>query len=947
MVAVINGFASGQCGFFQLSSRITRAITPTNQRLLRRPLQYNLSMTTPILTTKFYIPTPRPTLVNRTRLIHQLRQGVQRKLTLVSAPAGFGKSTLISAWVQEDERSVAWLALDAEDHDPNRFWGYFIAALQTIVPNLGRGPQKLLQSSQPPPIHLLLTSLLNELTAFSTQLILVLDDYHLLDAQPIDDALSFLLDHMPPQLHLVLITREDPNLPLARLRVHGELTELRARDLRFSADEAAQFLNQMMGLNLSTEEVSALEARTEGWIAGLQLAALSIQGHHVTDNHSTTDFIHSFTGSHRFVMDYLMEEVLQQQSPEIQHFLYHTSILERLCGPLCDALLESATGSGQATLTALEEANMFLVPLDNERRWYRYHHLFAELLRQRLEQQKTETEIASYHRRAAHWYEAAEMELDAFRHAATAHDIDHAMRLVEGKGTPLHFRGALPAVQQWLQTLSPTEMDSRPELWVLYASVLTMSGQLTPEVEAKLAAAEAALAQNKRNLPTTKLDDLYGQIASIRAMLAIPVNDADTIRAQSLRALEFLAPENLPIRTSAAWTLGFAYQLKGERAAAMRAHQNAIAISEQSGNNMMLMAAATCLGQVQEGETQLERAAATYRRVLTVAGDPPWPAACEAHHGLARIHYQWNQLAAVQEHGEEGLQLSQQLPNVDTPATCLAVLAQVKLAQDDVDGAERLLSKAEQFLQERQIQHQIAEVANVRGLILLRQGAISAAQQFAQRAQLPLLQAQVHLAEQDGVAALALLEPLYQQMVAKQWRDEQLKVLVLQALAHQLSGETNHAIKHLAEALTLAEGGGFVRLFLDRGRAMFELLQIAARGGIKPTYTQSLLSAFATEAAPSDTASTTRRGNRPVATSFTSTTDHLTTTTGETLIEPLSEREIEVLQLIAQGLSNREIGNRLFIALDTVKGHNRKIFGKLQVQRRTEAVARARELGLI
>lgn len=890
-------------------------------------------MSTSLLNTKLYIPPPHLNLVNRARLHTRLQAGLHGKVTLVSAPAGFGKTTLVSAWVQSCRRPVAWLALEAEDREPNRFWSYVVAALQTVAPTVGQGILRLLQSPQPPTTERLLTALLNEISVLPEPVVLILDDYHVLDAQPIDVALSFLIDHLPPQLHLVIITREDPNLPLAKLRARGRLTELRARDLRFTAEEAAQFLSQILGFPLTEQDVVALETRTEGWVAGLQLAALSLQGYHAGGQQSVSAFIDSFTGSHRFVMDYLVEEVLQQQPQLIQDFLLQTAILDRLCGPLCDAVLAAEPGSSQRMLGILEAANMFLVPLDNERHWYRYHHLFADLLRQRLTQQEQTVAAyptAVYHRRAARWYEAEGMDQDAFHHATTANDIDHAIQLIQGKETPLHFRGALPAVMTWLQSLSPTVMDTRPVLWVTYASVLTMTGQPTPHVEATLCAAETALTQDDLELSQAVVDDLHGEIASLRAMLGIAANDADAIRAQSQRALEFLAPDNLPIRTSATWTLGFAYQLKGERSAAAKAHRQAIAISEQSGNMMMLMAAATCLGQVQESEMQPSQAVASYQQVVTVAGDPPWPAACEAHHGLGRIYYQWNQLDKAQAHGELGLQLAHQLPNVDTPATCMALLARVKLANGDVVGAEQLLQEAEQFLADRNMGQWIPQIASIRVMLLLRQGAITEAADYARQRELPLSQAQVHLVQGDAAAALALLEPLYREVTAKGWHDEQLKLLVCQAVAQQSLGAVDQALALLTDALTVAEPSEYVRIFIDEGAPMAQLLQVAAQQGIKPAYVQSLLAAYAEQAIPATT------GSAPVK-----------FIAAQPLIEALSEREIEVLDLIAKGLSNREIGERLYIAVDTVKGHNRKIFGKLQVQRRTEAIARARELGLL
>src|ERR687885_49770 len=394
-------------------------------------------MSTPVIATKLFIPPLRPNAVPRSRLIARLNEGLHRKLTLIPAPAGFGKTTLVSAWVAGYGQPTAWLSLDDGDNDPACFLTYLVAALQTIAPNIGAGVLGVLQSPQPSPAESILTALLNEITIIPNNFVLILDDYHLLDAKPVDHALTFLLEHLPPQMHLVITTREDPQLPLARLRARGQMTELRAADLRFTAAEAAVFLKEAMGLELAADDIAALEDRTEGWIAGLQLAALSLQAQHDASN-----FIQSFTGSHHFIMDYLVEEVLHQQPTSVQTFLLRTSILDRLCGPLCDSVLRDPSGSGQATLEYVERANLFLVPLDNERRWYRYHHLFADLLRQRLHQAGGSAgDVTELHSRASEWYEDNGLELEAFLHAAAVNDLDRAERLIEGQGVPLQFRG--------------------------------------------------------------------------------------------------------------------------------------------------------------------------------------------------------------------------------------------------------------------------------------------------------------------------------------------------------------------------------------------------------------------------------------------------------------------------------------------------------------------------
>jgi LuxR family maltose regulon positive regulatory protein len=887
-----------------------------------------------ILATKLHLPSPRPHIVRRPHLLARLNEGLRlndgfgRKLTLISAAAGCGKTTLVSAWVaalqaspgspgEEPGIQAAWLALDEGDSDPTRFLTYLIAALQTVAPLVGQGALTALQAPQSPPPEAILTAVLNDIAALPDRLILVLDDYHAVDARPVDDALGFLLQHLPPRLHLVIATREDPALPLARLRAQGQLTELRAADLRFTPAEAAEFLNQAMGLHLAAAEVAALEARTEGWIAGLHLAALSLQG-----REDTAAFVAAFSGSHRFVLDYLVEEVLSQQPAGVQDFLLRTAVLDHLCGPLCDALAPDAPAAGQETLAHLDRANLFVVPLDNDRRWYRYHHLFGELLRQRLHQQHP-AEIAGLHIRASIWYEDNGLEIEAFHHAAAAQDLDRAERLLAGKGMPLLFRGAVRPILNWLAALPTSVLDARPGLWVTYASALLFIQQVAG-VEEKLQAAEAALADAPLDDDTR---DLHGHMASIRATVAVTQHDVATILAQSRRALDYLHPHNLPVRTAAKWSLAYAHHLQGDRAAAGQAYAEASAASQAMGHYIIHIMATLGLANIQEVDTHLAEAAATYRRALELAGDPPLPLACGAHLGLARINYQWGDLEAAQRHGEESLRLARQIPNTDRAVAAELFLARLKLAQGDVSGAVALAAAAGQAAEQQNFVLQLPEAAAVRTLILLRQGNPAAAVQLAQAHDLPLSAARALLAQGDAAAAVAMLATYRQHAEARGWGDERLKALVLQAAAQQVQGDREEAVRLLAAALALAEPAGFVRLFVDEGPPLAQVMAEAAARGIIPDYATRLLAAFAAEKRQTED---TPQG-RP----------------SQPLSEPLSERELEVLQLIAQGLSNQEIGERLFLALDTVKGHNRRIFDKLEVQRRTEAVARARALGLL
>ncbi|MBO0777349.1 MAG: hypothetical protein J2P37_00865 [Ktedonobacteraceae bacterium] len=882
-------------------------------------------MSTPILATKLYHPRLRPNMVSRLRLTERLNAGLHRKLTLISAPAGFGKTTLVSEWTLGLGRPVAWLSLDEGENDPTRFLTYLVAALQTIAPTIGKGVLGALQSPQPPPPDSMLTTLLNELTTLPDQIVLVLDDYHLIEAQAVDQALTFLVEHLPPQMHLVIVTRSDPHLPLARLRARDQVTELRAADLRFTSSEAAAFLNQMMGLTLSEQDIAALERRTEGWIAGLQLAALSLQG-----QEDATRLIASFTGSHQYVLDYLMEEVLGQQDARIQTFLLHTSILDRMSGPLCDAVVLDSATPGQATLQDLERANLFLIPLDNERRWYRYHHLFAELLRLRLPQSfssspaDAQSQVTSLHLRASSWYEDQGLTMEAFHHAAAANDVERAERLLEGKSLPRHVPGAVTTALSWLGSLPKTVLDARPSLWVRYATLLLVRAEMT-SVEEKLQAAESAL--QGANLDE-RTRDLIGQIAAVRATLALTPYQPETVLAQSRRALEYLDPENLFSRAIAHWTLGATYQLQGDRAAARGAYTEVIKNSQASEDLFTTIMATMCLGILQEADNQLHLAVQTYQRVLQLAGDQPLPHLCEAHLGLARVLYEWNDLEGAEQHRRQSLHLARQSDHeVEYSIACKVFLARLSLARGEASGAAALLTEANKEALQHKVVARMPEIAAAQVLTFLRQGSLSAAVHLAQTYQLPLSQARVHLAQGNPSAALAVLEPLRQQVEAKGWQDERLKVMVLQAVAARACGEKDQALHLLVDALAMAEPAGFIRLFLDEGLPMASLLSEAMALGSMPDSIRKLLAAFEAEKQQSE-----NNSSPPPA---------------QPLLEPLSERELEVLHLVAAGLSNQEISERLFLALGTVKGHNLKIFGKLGVQRRTEAIARARELGLL
>ncbi|OXM16960.1 LuxR C-terminal-related transcriptional regulator [Paenibacillus herberti] len=907
-------------------------------------------MSVPLIPTKLYIPTVRPKTISRPQLFQRLSEGLDGKLTLITAPAGFGKTTLVSGWVADYGLPSAWLSLDERDNEPARFLSYMCAAFQSIPVELSIGA---LQAGQPLPIEPIMSLMMQKLAEVPHKFLLVLDDYHRIDSEEIDAVIVFLLTHMPAQMHLIIATREKPGFPLARLRAGNLLNELGVEHLRFTNDETTVFFREAMGLeSVAAEDITLLQLRTEGWVAALQLAALSMQG-----QTGVSGYMQSFTGSHPYLADYLLEEVLKQQSEFVQTFLLRTSILDRICGSLCEAIVQDQQGafptSGQAMLEELERANLFLVPLDNERRWYRYHHLFAEMLRQRLQARMGEggREIAELHILASQWYEKNGLEVEAFHHAVLAEDIERAARLAEGEGLFLPFRGEITPVVKWLESLSKVELDRRPVLWVMHASALLMTGGLSG-VESKLQAAERVL---QSSMQDAKGRDLIGHCASIRATLAVSRHQASTILTESRRALHYLSPDNLPVRTATTWTMGYAHQLQGDRVEAGRAYAEALSSSQRIGHAVISVMAMLGLGQLQEGDNQPFEAADTYRSVLELAGTPPLPAACEAYFGLARIHYEWNDLDTAMQHAGMSIQLARQLEHTDRVVAAELLLARLKLAKGKIIDAAALVAKAENSAHRHHFAHQLPAIASVKIRVLLQHGDLVAAAILASEHELRLSEACVYVAAGDHFAAAEILVALRSELEAKELQDELLKVNVALAVVLYVLGDKPKALKALRASLMLGEPGGYKRLFVDEGAPMRQLLQEAAAGGMQSDYIEELLGVFDAEQQSED-----RLGAQPTQQQSESRTEkQLTRQQGESwleaqsthvdelLLEPLSGRELEVLRLIAQGLSNLEISEQLFIALTTVKGHNRVIFEKLQVKRRTEAVARARKYGLL
>ena len=899
-----------------------------------------------LLSTKFFIPAVREVLVPRARLIARLNQGLHGKLTLISAPAGFGKTTLVSEWLAETNmhsaRSAAWLSLDEADNNPARFLTYLIAALQTIVPNIGEEMLTALQSPQSPPAETVLMSLLNEITAMPNKLVVVLDDYHLVAARPVDEVLSFMLEHLPAQLHLVITSREDPNLPLARLRARHQLNELRATDLRFTTAEAAEFLNQIMALSLSEGEVAALEARTEGWIAGLQLAALSMQG-----NQDISGFIQSFTGAHQFVLDYLLEEVLQRQPENIQRFLLQTSILNRLCGPLCDAVLGDTAASSQKTLEYLHHSNLFITALDHERRWYRYHQLFGDLLRQRLGQNLPNEDVAEYYLRASEWYEKNGDIYEAFQHAIAAPDFSRAAGIAEMAWQGMHESFQNAAWLGWVDKLPEELIRLRPVLCTQMAWSLMDAGDVDAS-ESRLQDAEHLLDGPPEQMIVVEelqFRTLRARIAFARAYNALAVGNGTDALEYAEQALQLTPDENGYFRAQTKAILTGAHWANGKLDTAYRSMSEWMHNAQKAGNIMFAIASAHGAAEILISQGRLQEAVRTYEHFVQLAltaGQQAQSFTAHHHLGLAMLYLEMGNDEKSAQHFQTGLKLGLHCTLPDWPYHKCTVQARWKEYERDLNAAVELLDEARRVYI-RTLIPDTHPVEAWKARVYLKQGRLSHAQDWAQElgltvdddlsyvrefehltlARVLIAAYQSNRVEGDVRDALHLLERLLKAAEEGKRTGSMIEVSILQALAHHARGNKAQALASLKRGLTLAEPEGYVRIFVDEGQVMTELLTGMSEVEGSKEYIRKLLSAFGKQS------------------------DAHLPTPSQPLIDPLSDRELEVLRLVAHGLSNDEISKRLFLSVSTVKGHNLRIFGKLQVKSRTEAVARARELGLL
>jgi LuxR family maltose regulon positive regulatory protein len=892
-----------------------------------------------LLTTKLYIPPPPRNLVARVRLLQQLDEGLDLgcSLTLVSAPAGCGKTSLLSAWVRGSQRSVAWVSLDQGDEDPTRFLAYVLAALQQVPELEEAGIEAAVQPTLLRPggagdarwdPRLAMTSLINEIAAANPEpFLLVLDNYQTVNEPRVHAALAFLLDNIPPQMHLVIASRADPPLPIARLRIQGRLTELRERDLRFTLEEAMQLLAQHGSTSLAKDDLAKLVERTEGWAAGIHVAALSLR-----DRDDAAGFVAAFEGSQRHILDYLVEEVVSRESPEVQTFLLRTSILDQMSAPLCSAVIgddDSCRIDSRQLLRYLERAGLFVFPLDERGEWYRYHHLFADLLRLRLLQLHPQL-IAGIHTRAAEWYERQGLTAEAIGHAISGKSYERAADLVEQAAQTVLMRSEIATFIGWVERLPPDVVRSRVRLSLYYGAALLWSGRPMHIVESHL----------PKIAPDESVESFPGDVAAVCSLIAALQGNPQRCLQLAEHAMRELPEDSVFLRSIAAGSLNIAHIMKGDFDNAIRSLEQAVRLSRRTGNVMGAVGAMSNLAGLCLVRGELDRALDIYQRAMAVAVDGrgrQLPVAGKVLLGLGEVARELGDLDAAARHLEQGIELLGQYVEIGN-VVGYASLALVEQARGKAELADAIIQKARQMAVEfdaADMDDVLVDIAQAR--ILLDRGDVRAAARILDSRNLAdsdaMMQelhtswqstrARLHIAQGRADDALAIIEPLLASTRQPARRRRTVEILSLQAAALHVRGDSDAALAVLREALELGEPAGFLRTIVDVGEAMQSLLQDAVSQGISPEYTARLLAAFQPRSAAPHA--------RPA----------------QPLIEPLSGRELEVLDCLAEGLTNREIGQRLHISLPTVKSHTRSIYGKLGVHSRKEAAARAEALGIL
>jgi LuxR family maltose regulon positive regulatory protein len=910
-------------------------------------------MITNLLASKFYFPPHRPDLVPRPGLLEKLDAGLRGKLTLVSAPAGFGKTTVVSEWLRYCGRPATWLSVDKHDNDLSRFLIYLIAALQRINAEIGVDVQAALEETLSPHFDILLTRLISEIEKFPDKSIIVLDDYHLINSKQVHDAINFLIEFLPPVIHLVISGRTDPPLPISRLRVRGEVNEVRTPQLRFTKDEVATYLNDLLGFDLSTDGIAALETRTEGWIASLKLAALSMQG-----RDDWPEFITKFSGSNRYIIDYLVDEVMARQPEEVQTFLRRTSILERFCAPLCEYVIDGHTEID--VLDYIERANLFLIPLDDHREWYRYHHLFADFLNQKLREIEPER-INELHLRASQWYKNAGFVDEAIHHALTAGDLEGATRLVDKIAIDLIVRREPNKLLKLIAQLPLDLCKSYPMLCIIQAFALVFSGQLDM-VEPALALAEA-------NHYIVGVAPNHGYITTVRAYLAN--HEGDILKSIKLteQALDELqsAPLNrmtLVFKGSAIIWLGVNHRQLGNLDKAKQLFVEAAEINQKAGNYYAALASFEQLAQLAVYRGQLLQAVELYEDGLKLAqswmdteGKPRGSliAAAGPLRGLGTVLYQLNDLAGATIHIQRSANLYD-LGELWKRIDSLTMLALLRLADGDIETSIKLLNQATAI--EDTITDQSVNTTELPSLVRLRillsrakpglaylladairrMGAFGLTPNdevdFSSPSGYPREciysdLAYLLIAQDKASEALPLLTRLLHAAAKMGRHGDEIRYLVMTALAHHALGNDQIALDCLRQALDLGEPQGYVRLFVDEGQPMMELLQNAISQNVSPDYAGKLLAAFPKYVLKPIPIEQEQKNNIQI------------------LAESLSERELEVIRLMADGYKYREIAERLVVSINTVRYHTRNVYGKLSASNRTQAIIRAKELSLL
>lgn len=908
-----------------------------------------------ILSTKLSVPPLRSRLVNRSRLFQKLDQGLEYGFALVSAPAGYGKSTLVSAWLKEKQHPGLWLSLDEKDNEIFRFLSYLGAAFAEVNPLANATLESALQFHQQSDVETLLTPFLNQLVQLASPLSIILDDYHFIQNHDIHQALTFLLEHRPPGLHIIIITRADPPLPLAKLRARSELVEIRQADLCFSTNEATAFLNHTMGLGISSEDVESLTARTEGWIVGLQMAGLSLRG-----REDISRFIRSFNGEDRFILDYLFEEVFQSQSEDVQDFLLKTSILKQLCVSLCDAVIQ--TGNSGTILQSLERNNMFLIPLDDRRKWFRYHYLFQDLLKGHLKQVLPEN-ITLLHQRASAWH-ANENDLEnAIDHAFAAGDFEIAAQLIERVIKQEEVLNKLVAIRAWMDKLPPRILESHPWLEV-YRGWVDFETGLRETAEQHLDVLEKSL-ETVMDANDPQKHHIHGHIAVLRAYAAIGKEDISRALEMGKKALALL-PEDDRMRSSAAVALGAAYWARGD----VTQTEQAFRVAREAGlriSHIRGAPATTYIGIQQVKQGQLQAAVATFTdawQLATLPNGTETPLAGFARVKLGDVLREQNNLALASDHLNKGMELCKQLGQVDVLVDAWACLGRYQLTTGDLDGTWESLQSADRLARQSMVDHWLlCWIDNLRVKAWLADGNLEAARTWAKNSGLLLegpfsyqhdlhhqnlarvlvAEGSITGSEQSYRDAESLLEKLIAKARQAGWVHEEIRLRVMQALNYQAFEKKEEALQSLLEAATLAVPGRYIRVFLDDGKPIWRLLtslaktlanqvrlkkMTAQKQAMLQKYISELLSAFDADYGQSRPAS-------PAVPKI------------ESLVEPLSPRELEILKLLIQGCSDKQIADNLVIARETVHKHLKNIYGKLDVHSRAEAVVRARNLGML